>query len=109
MSSLLHGQVVVNEILAANTRATPDIVDFEDYPDWIELKNTTAGAVNLGGYFLSDDPAKPLKWPFPGTASIAANGYLRVWADGHDAIPGQTFPRGYWPWRNSVLWTSTRD
>lgn len=98
--SLIQGQVVVNEILAANTQATPDIVDFEDYPDWIELKNTTAGAVNLSGYFLSDDPAKPLKWPFPATASIAANGYLRVWADGHDAIPGQTFPRGYWPWRS---------
>ncbi len=98
--SLSHGQVVVNELLAANTQSSPDIVDFDDYPDWIELKNTTAGALNLSGYYLSDDPAKPLKWPFPATASIGANGYLRVWADGHDAIPGQTFPRGYWPWRS---------
>ena len=21
-------------------------------------------------------------------------------ADGHDAVPGESFPRGYWPWRN---------
>src|SRR6476661_8302284 len=48
--------VVINEFMAANTRAFPDITDFEDYPDWIELKNTTAAAVSLNGYFLSDDP-----------------------------------------------------
>ncbi len=93
-------QVQVNEFLAANTQAHPDVVDFEDYPDWIELKNTTNNAVSLSGYFLSDDPLKPFKWPFPATASIPANGYFLVWADGHDAIPGQSRPRGYWPWRN---------
>ncbi|WP_193211334.1 lamin tail domain-containing protein [Luteolibacter marinus] len=93
-------QVQVNEFLAANTQAHPDIVDFEDYPDWIELKNTSAGAVSLAGYYLSDDPAKPFKWPFPPAASIPANGYLMVWADGHDALPGLVRPRGYWPWRN---------
>ncbi len=98
--SFCTAQVQLNEFMAANTLATPDIVDFDDYPDWIELKNTSASTVNLAGYFLSDDPATPLKWPFPATASIPANGYLRVWADGHDAIPGQSFPRGYWPWRN---------
>ncbi len=93
-------QVVVNELLSANTQSTPDVVDFEDYPDWIELRNTTASAVSLSGYFLSDDPGNPFKWPVPATASIPANGYLLVWADGHDAAPGQTHPRGYWPWRN---------
>ena len=23
-------------------------------------------------------------------------------ADGHDAAPGETYPRGYWPWKDSV-------
>jgi uncharacterized repeat protein (TIGR02543 family) len=92
--------VQLNEFLAANTQVHPDVVDFEDYPDWIELKNTTGSPINLAGYYLSDDPLKPFKWPFPGSASIAANGFLVVWADGHDAIPGQSRPRGYWPWRN---------
>ena len=93
-------QVQVNEFLAANTQNHPDVVDFDDYPDWIELKNTTGAAVNLAGYYLSDDPGKPFKWPFPADASIPADGYFLVWADGHDAIPGQSRPRGYWPWRN---------
>nr|MCU0750016.1 CotH kinase family protein [Akkermansiaceae bacterium] len=97
------GQVKVNELLAANTQAHPDIVDFDDYPDWIELKNESASPVSLAGYFLSDDPAKPLKWPFPATASIPANGFLKVWADGHDAVPGDVRPRGYWPWKSFTV------
>lgn len=96
----LTAQVQINEFLAANTQAHPDVVDFDDYPDWIELKNTTNNPVSLSGYFLSDDPANPFKWPFPASASIPANSFLLVWADGHDAIPSQTRPRGYWPWRN---------
>lgn len=92
--------IQLNEFLASNTRAFPDIVDFEDYPDWIELKNTSGTAASLANHYLSDDPANPYKWPFPATATIPANGFLLVMADGHDAIPGQSFPRGYWPWRN---------
>ena len=98
--SRVSAEVQLNEFLAANTEAHADVVDFEDYPDWIELKNPTRAAINLSGYYLSDDPLKPFKWPFPAAASIAANGFLVVWADGYDAIPGQSRPRGYWPWRN---------
>ncbi len=94
--------VVINEIMASNTRAFPDITDFEDYPDWIELKNTGASPVSLAGYFLSDNPADPFKWQIPPGASIPANGFLLIMADGHDAGPGQVFPRGYWPWKNAV-------
>jgi hypothetical protein len=93
-------QVVINELLASNTRAFADIVDFEDYPDWIELKNTTAAPVSLAGHFLSDDSANPYKWAFPAGASIPANGFLLVMADGRNAIPGEVHPRGYWPWRD---------
>src|SRR4051812_8663406 len=91
--------VVINEIMASNTRAFPDITDFEDYPDWFELKNTSATNVLLDGYFLSDNPSNPFKWQIPAGASIPANGFLIVVADGHDAGPGETFPRGYWPWK----------
>ena len=91
---------MIHELMASNTRAFPDVVDFEDYPDWIELKNNGGAIANLNGYFLSDDPTNPYKWPFPATASIAPGAYLLVMADGHDAVPLQSFPRGYWPWRN---------
>jgi hypothetical protein len=92
--------VRLSEFMAENVQSVPDIVDFEDYPDWIELQNTTSSAVSLSGYFLSDDTSKPLKWQIPASASIPANGFLRIWADGHNATLGQTFPRGYWPWRD---------
>ena len=95
-------QVQLNEIMASNTRAFPDIVDFEDYPDWLELKNASTNTVNLAGYYLSDDPQDPYKWAIPAGASIPANGHLLIMADCHDAAPGQTFPRGYWPWRSFV-------
>lgn len=95
--------VVINEIMASNTRAVPDITDFGDYPDWVELKNTGATNVNLNGYFLSDNPSNPFKWQIPAGASIPANGFLTIVADGHDAAPGESFPRGYWPWENFVV------
>ncbi len=96
----LLGQVRINEFMASNTRSVPDITDFEDYPDWIELHNAGTSAVSLDGYYLSDNLNDPFKWPVPAGASIPAGGYLTIIADGHDAAPGQTFPRGYWPWKN---------
>jgi len=102
LSTPAFANIVLNEIMASNTRAFPDIVDFEDYPDWIELKNTANTATNLSGFFLSDNPANPFKWSIPSGTIIPANGFLLIMADGHDAAPGQTFPRGYWPWKNFV-------
>ncbi len=96
--SPLYAQVLINEIMAKNTTVHPDVVDFEDYPDWIELHNTGATAANLNDHFLSDDPAQPFKWLVPAGASIAPGGFLIIWADGHNAAPGEVHPRGYWPW-----------
>lgn len=98
----MNAEVVFNEIMASNTRAYPDITDFEDYPDWIELKNFGAVSASLDGYFLSDDPVDPYKWSIPVGTSIPANGFLTLIADGHDAAPGETYPRGYWPWETFV-------
>lgn len=100
LSWTLLAQVRISEFLASNTQAHPDIVDFGDYPDWIELENTSASSVSLKGWYLSDDPEKPYRWGFPETAVIPAHGYVMVWADGQNAAPGQSFPRGYWPWKN---------
>jgi len=94
-----QAQIRISEFLASNTQSHPDIVDFGDYPDWIELENTTTAPVSLAGWYLSDDPKKPFRWNFPSTAVLPAQGHLVVWADGEDAVPGESHPRGYWPWR----------
>lgn len=98
--SPLHGQIRINELMASNTRSVPDITDFEDYPDWIELHNAGESPVTLDGYYLSDNAASPFKWPLPAGTTIPAGGYLMVMADGNDAGPGESHPRGYWPWRD---------
>ena len=71
--------VVINELMASNTTTASD--ENGDFDDWIELYNTSGAAVDLSGYFLSDNPANLTKWTFPAGTSIAANGYLILWAD----------------------------
>ena len=71
----------INEFMAINETTLLD-EDLE-YSDWIEIYNTTAGAVNLSGWTLTDDESEPEKWVFP-EVSLEANGYLVVFASGKD-------------------------
>ncbi|MFT6179927.1 MAG: parallel beta-helix repeat protein [Akkermansiaceae bacterium] len=83
--------------MASNVRSFPDVADFDDYPDWIELHNTSPEAQSLNDYYLSDDPDTPTKWQFPSGSTIAANEYLAVFADGFDVAEGESYQREYWP------------
>jgi len=89
----VKAQLLLNEVMASNTRAYPDITDFEDYPDWIELKNESNSPISLADHYLSDDPDDPLKWKFADDATIGANEFLVVIADGFDTPKGQSFRR----------------
>ncbi len=77
-------QVQLNEIMAVNRSYGTDVQGEAD--DWIELYNAGSASVDLSGYYLSDDPADPLKWQFSQTSSsltrISGHGFLLVWADG---------------------------
>ncbi len=70
--------LVVNEFVASNDGSFRD--EAGDADDWIEIHNPTGAAVPLAGYTLTDDLANPAKWAFPST-TLAAGGYLIVWAD----------------------------
>jgi hypothetical protein len=70
--------VVINEFMASNSLTVAD--QDGEYNDWIELYNNTSTAISLQNYYLSDDVSEPYKWQLPDT-SIAANGYLIIWAD----------------------------
>ncbi|HEX2959924.1 MAG TPA: lamin tail domain-containing protein [Chitinispirillaceae bacterium] len=91
-------QVLINELMPSNTQTYADIWDFEDFPDWIELYNSSTAQVDLSGYYLSDDFNNLKLWPFPSGTKIPAGGYLIVIADGYDTKPGQTFTRDFYPW-----------
>ncbi len=71
--------VVINEIMASNSSTASD--ENDDFDDWIELYNPSSEAVDLSGFYLTDNPANLAKWQFPAGSSIAANGYLIVWSD----------------------------
>ncbi len=84
-TSLLNGPVVINELMASNSTTVKD--EQGDFEDWFELYNTSNQAVNLGGYYLSDNPANLAKYEIPQGISIPANGYLIFWAD-EDGVDG---------------------
>ncbi len=71
--------VVINEFMAANARTLADPQG--DYDDWIELRNLTDAPVDLGGWYLTDNPNNPRKWAFPPGTILPPAGYLLVWAD----------------------------
>ncbi len=80
-------RVAINELMAANDETIADPQG--DYDDWVELFNTTSQAIDLAGWYLSDDPDEPKKWQFPAGTTIIAGGYLLVWADEDtDDTPG---------------------
>src|SRR3972149_4709972 len=84
-SPFCFSQVVINEYSCSNLNSFAD--NFGEYEDWIELYNTSASPVNLTGYHLSDLKTDPIKWSF-GNVTIAANGFLRVWASGRNINTG---------------------
>ena len=75
-SAPLAQPVQLNEVMAENG----GVVNYAGtFPDWVELRNTTASPINLAGWSLTDD-GDARKFVFPST-SIPANGYLVIWCD----------------------------
>ncbi len=82
----ISAQVLINEICASNMNGLSD--NYGDREDWIELYNSSASTVNIGGWFLSDDPVNPQKWVIPSGQTIAAGAYRTVFCSGKDVIAG---------------------
>ncbi len=70
--------LVINEIMAANFSEVSD--QSGEYDDWVELYNGGNTAINLEGFYLSDNENDLTKWVFPSTV-IQANSYKIVWCD----------------------------
>jgi hypothetical protein len=69
---LVPNLVVINEVLAHS---------HDTAPDWIELHNNSAQDVNIGGWYLSDDPFVPMKFRIADGTILPGNGYALFYED----------------------------
>ena len=74
--------VSINEWMADNSATLADPADGQ-FEDWFELYNFGSAAVDLGGYYLTDNLGDKFQYQIPnnGRYLIPAGGYLLVWAD----------------------------
>ena len=75
--------IVINEFLASNDSCCTD--ENGDYDDFIELYNTGASSINIGGMYITDDLTDPASWQIPTSdaslTTLASGGFLLLWAD----------------------------
>ncbi len=73
----------INEVLSDNVADTLD--NYDQSEDWFEIYNPNPFPVNIGGYYLTDNPAVPMKFRIPDnnpdSTTIDAGGWLLFWAD----------------------------
>lgn len=76
-------EVYVNEFMAGNDSFFAD--EFGEYDDWIELYNPKTVAVNIGGWYITDDSLALNKWQIPDSlpeqTTISPGGFMLLWAD----------------------------
>jgi Na+-transporting methylmalonyl-CoA/oxaloacetate decarboxylase gamma subunit len=73
----------INEVLVINEDNFVD--DYGKRNGWVELYNTSAGTVNVGGCFLTDDRNNPKKYPIPKgdvLTRISPRQHVLFWVDG---------------------------
>ncbi|MEZ4963138.1 MAG: CotH kinase family protein [Saprospiraceae bacterium] len=80
------GDVVINEIMASNQTTIAD--QDGEFDDWAEFYNNTNLAIDLSGWYLSDDPLLLNKWQFPVGVVLEPGSYLPVWIDNDETQAG---------------------
>ncbi|MHC4464011.1 MAG: LamG-like jellyroll fold domain-containing protein, partial [Planctomycetota bacterium] len=76
------GAVIINEVMAHSHGTAPD---------WIELYNTTGAAIDISGWYLSDNDANLMKYRIADGTTIAGSGpnrYLVFYEDQDFNDPG---------------------
>lgn len=75
--------LVINEFLASNDTACQD--ENGEYDDFFELYNFGDSAIDIGGWFVTDDLGTLQKWQIPegqpDETTIQPGGFLVIWAD----------------------------
>lgn len=81
-SGAVTADVYITELMASNKATMTD--GNGEFTDWLELTNLGSTTVNLGGWFLSDDPEALTAWEFP-ALSLAAGERLVLFCGGKAA------------------------
>lgn len=84
--------VVVSEVMAANQTVFPDC--FGEFSDWVELYNIGSEAVDLTGWYLSDNPDDWDKWEFPQLV-IQPGERVLVFCSGRDTVQDGQLHTGF--------------
>ena len=74
-------QLIINEFMASNVGAYID-PDYDASADWIEIYNSGTTAVQLNGYYITDNLNDLAKWQINTNVTIQSGQYLIIWADG---------------------------
>ena len=90
MANMDNSPLIINEVCPEPAIGIPD--EDNEIVKWLELRNTSNKTISLSGYYLSDNDRKPLKWGFPESASIPANGYYLVFCSSKDKLQKNGIP-----------------
>lgn len=94
------GNALINEVLAHTDAPLEDAV---------EIYNPTGTAVDIGGWFLSDDSDDLKKFQLPPGTSIAANGYHVVYESAMNGGTGSITPFTFNSARGDAVYLSQAD
>ena len=86
-------ELLINEFQASNISTVRNPYSY-DYTDWFELYNAGTAGIEIGGFYLTDDPQEPQKWQIPFDSVIQSGGYMIFWADDVDEYNHTNFKLG---------------
>jgi len=78
-----HTNLKINEILILNENGITN--EKAQHAPWIEIFNSAYNSVNIGGFYITDDPNNLKKYLIPKNSQktiIPKRGYIILWADG---------------------------
>ncbi|MFN6379973.1 MAG: lamin tail domain-containing protein [Flavobacteriales bacterium] len=100
----------INEVLSVNVADATD--EAGQTEDWFEIYNPNSFAVNLAGYYISDNPENPRKWQVPffdaAATTVGANDWIIFWCD-EDQTQGITHTSFRLSNNNEALRVTTPD
>ncbi len=98
------GDIVINEVMTHS---------HGEAPDWIELYNNSAGSINIGGWYLSDNDSNLMKYRIADGTTINSGDYLVFYEDANfgqaSSDPGCLIPFALSENGETVCLTSALD